>query len=386
MTVNFGAAAGATEQRVFLNFGEHGRELITTDVGLRVLHMLASGPEAAAREAGNPAAASALARTVFKIVPNENEGGRAKVEAGELCLRKNGRGVDTNRNWEVDWGVKEKDYDPYEEYPGTRPFSEPEAQLLRTQLAAFAPHAWVNVHSGMEAMFMPYDHKAEEASGPTGAGMRAVLEALAKTRCPRCVVGSGGGSVGYLAHGTATDHVFVKMGVPAAFTWEIYGDEAAGMDDCFKMFNPLERGLHDAVVATWAGACVDLPALLALQPSISGVNATASLPAGADASAAAAAAARLRGLGSSQAGVAVLQVRGTSRGPVALSQERGALAAPAPVHFSSGWGWGAAGGGALSVAGIGAMQRSGRLGRLRGVLLRSRLAGGEDSAVSKQTV
>ena len=30
--------------------------------------------------------------------------------------------MDTNRNWEVHWGFKEKDYDPREEYPGTQPF------------------------------------------------------------------------------------------------------------------------------------------------------------------------------------------------------------------------------------------------------------------------
>ena len=57
-----------------------------------------------------------------QIIPMENERGRELVEAGNLCERKNGRGVDTNRNWEVHWGFKEKDYDPREEYPGTQPF------------------------------------------------------------------------------------------------------------------------------------------------------------------------------------------------------------------------------------------------------------------------
>lgn len=52
----------------------------------------------------------------------ENASGRDKVEGGQLCERKNGRGVDPNRNWEVDWGRKEKDYDPNEEFPGTAPF------------------------------------------------------------------------------------------------------------------------------------------------------------------------------------------------------------------------------------------------------------------------
>ena len=108
----------------------------------------------------------------------ENANGRAKVEAGDLCERKNGRGVDCNRNWAVDWGVKAPDYDPYEEYPGTAPFSEPEAFMLKTLLEEFEPHAWVNVHSGMEALFLPYDHKAAEPEG------------RARTRCATSFGGS----------------------------------------------------------------------------------------------------------------------------------------------------------------------------------------------------
>ena len=59
---------------------------------------------------------------MLQIVPMENERGREMVEEGALCERKNGRGVDTNRNWEVHWGFKEKDYDPAEEFPGEKPF------------------------------------------------------------------------------------------------------------------------------------------------------------------------------------------------------------------------------------------------------------------------
>lgn len=43
-------------------------------------------------------------RVVFKIIPMENELGRDLVEGGKLCERKNGRGVDPNRNYPVDWG------------------------------------------------------------------------------------------------------------------------------------------------------------------------------------------------------------------------------------------------------------------------------------------
>lgn len=51
----------------------------------------------------------------------ENIHGRDLVESGQWCERKNGRGVDTNRNWNIDWGKKEKDYDPREEFPGKAP-------------------------------------------------------------------------------------------------------------------------------------------------------------------------------------------------------------------------------------------------------------------------
>ena len=33
--------------------------------------------------------------------------------------------------------------------------------MLRALAASWKPHVWVNVHSGMEALFMPYDHRAE---------------------------------------------------------------------------------------------------------------------------------------------------------------------------------------------------------------------------------
>lgn len=132
------------------------------------------------------------------------------MEGGKLCERKNGRGVDTNRNWGVDWGVKEKDYDPSEEFPGRAPHrwgpwgggalrlrdsrcavswrtaaaalhiknarhpptpsllpkrSEPEVQVILAEAKALKPHVWLNVHSGMFALFTPYDHKPHVRAG-----------------------------------------------------------------------------------------------------------------------------------------------------------------------------------------------------------------------------
>ena len=84
------------------------------------------------------------------MLPLENHGGRDKVERqGQLCERKNGRGVDINRNWDVDWGKKEADYSAFEEAPGMSAFSEPETQIVRDLAREFEPHAWLTIHSGV---------------------------------------------------------------------------------------------------------------------------------------------------------------------------------------------------------------------------------------------
>ena len=53
--------------------------------------------------------------------------------------------------------------------------SEPEALLLRGIAEALQPHVWLNVHSGMEALFMPYDHQPRV---PPGGEAHATLQLL----------------------------------------------------------------------------------------------------------------------------------------------------------------------------------------------------------------
>ncbi|XP_066317676.1 uncharacterized protein [Miscanthus floridulus] len=238
---------------VFQSFGQHGRELITSEVALHLLYILTEKPKIAGVDLSS--FEKLLENLVIKVVPMENMNGRKLVEEGELCDRRNGRGVDLNRNWSVDWGMKEKDYDPYEENPGIAPFSEPEAQIMRELSRSFKPHIWVNVHSGMEALFMPYDHKNTTPNGVSAHLMRSVLENLNRRHFQNsCLVGSGGGSVGYLAHGTTTDYMYDIAKVPMPFTFEIYGDEKASTDDCFKMFNPIDKKTFDRVINKWCMA------------------------------------------------------------------------------------------------------------------------------------
>ena len=260
-TLSAGAGEDAAARvRILLNYGEHGRELITSETCLRLLqHLEALGGDSVASPADVPASLRGVA---FVVVPLENVNGRARVESGKLCERKNGRGVDTNRNFEVDWGVKEKDYDPAEEYPGTAPLSEPEAYILNELASVFKPHAWINVHSGMEAMFVPWDHALEVTDASAGVAMPPVLAELNRRHCKsKCVVGSGGSSVGYLAHGTASDHMFKLNGVPFSSTWEIYGDLRAHNNDCFRMFNPVEKAEAEDFAERWAQMVISLAEL-----------------------------------------------------------------------------------------------------------------------------
>ncbi|KAL3603220.1 hypothetical protein D5086_004079 [Populus alba] len=239
--------------RILLSFGQHGRELITTELAFRILSVLSEEqflPDVDASSLNNT-----LDKLIVKVVPMENLNGRKIVEEGDLCERRNGRGVDLNRNWSVDWGKKEKDYDPYEENPGTGPFSEPETQIMRKLALTFDPHIWVNVHSGMEALFMPYDHRNTTPDGVLSERMRSLLSKLNNVHCHKhCMIGSGGGSVGYLAHGTATDFMYDIVKVPMAFTFEIYGDTAASSKDCFKMFNPVDLTTFNRVLHDWSSA------------------------------------------------------------------------------------------------------------------------------------
>jgi hypothetical protein len=261
VTYDEGEATEATS-RVLIDFGEHGREVITTEVGMAFLSALAS-PAARASILSKfsvPAYVSSdleeiLSRTIIKVIPMENTNGRTLVEHGKLCERKNGRGVDPNRNWGVDWGKKEADYDPSEEYPGKFPFSEPEAQLLREIASAFKPDVFLNIHSGMEAMFVPWDHRLDIDYGVNVNATLDMLNEINSKFCREaCAVGSGGKQVGYLAHGTVTDYMHEVLGVPISSTWEIYGDLNADFEDCWRMFNPIGVAEKDEVVDRWVGS------------------------------------------------------------------------------------------------------------------------------------
>lgn len=73
--------------KVFLLFGEHPRELISTELGFKFI-----------KEACNGYLSGLLEIAEIMIVLNANPKSRSRVENGEFCLRTNQNGVDINRN------------------------------------------------------------------------------------------------------------------------------------------------------------------------------------------------------------------------------------------------------------------------------------------------
>jgi len=201
-------------------FGEHARELISTESGLAFARALC--------DANSPHAAKAkqvLKDSEVLILPSINQDGRSRVEHGEYCVRGNGRGVDLNRNWNDHWELGADATKKSQAWGGKAPFSEPETQILRSVADEYKPTIFLTVHSGTLGMYMPYAYSTQlVADKKDREGMLNVLSALNKNYCA-CSAGSAGKEVGYLCSGTCLDYMYDKLGTKFAFGYEIWDGE-----------------------------------------------------------------------------------------------------------------------------------------------------------------
>lgn len=213
----------ASPHHVLLVFNEHARERVTGELGLRVIQSL---------KEWNPDIS-------VTIIPVLNVWGRKQVESGRPCVRKNSRGVDTNRNFQTrhvqHYGRRS------EEYEGPFPLSEKESKLVSNELKDVT--RYVNVHSGEYSLYMPYDASLE--APPNLARMSAQLRKWSQ-HCPQCVVGSAARTSSYKAYGTSVDWA-IEHNVAEAYTFEIYGRETW---DCAQMFNPKAKDL-ETILKPW---------------------------------------------------------------------------------------------------------------------------------------
>ena len=224
----------ANKSDVLLVFNEHARERITGEIALKVIHKLRKWKP----------------NKRVTIIPVLNIFGRKYVEAGHPCQRKNERGVDTNRNYQMR-GVNEHHYAKNsEEFEGPHPLSEKESKLV-SSLLLNGVKRYVNVHSGEKSIYMPYDSRV----GVRPKNYDVMLKNIKKwaEKCPECAVGSAASTSFYRAYGTSVDWA-VDHGVAEAYTFEVYGDASW---DCKRMFNPNRRDLH-SILKQWSGIIKDV--------------------------------------------------------------------------------------------------------------------------------
>ena len=255
--------------RLLLNFGEHGRELITSETALTYLRFVDRLSRQTEREqrraAGAPEREEGVAEDEFEyaryaedendvsdeflryltrnsaatVLPLLNRWGHERVEAGEECSRKNARGVDLNRNWDFLWAQTAKA--PQDEtYAGPMPFSEEESRCLRDVAVALQPHVYVNVHSGIKELYFGWDHRGD-AMIPNQREVTRLYERVNSFHCS-CRVGSAGRIAGYVVYGGSMDWMYTQLNVSYSLTYELYGKEAAMKhNDCYAAFNPTTK-------------------------------------------------------------------------------------------------------------------------------------------------
>jgi hypothetical protein len=236
--------------RYALFFGEHGRELISTEVGIHLVKALCGHGDV--DQQLRQRALQVLSFAEFLLFPNIDESGRRAVEDGNYCHRQNLEHVDLNRNWDYKWG------DTRFRDQGQQPFSEPETRIAKKYLEAFKPNVFLSVHSGDRALWTPgaYSLDDGEAKQQKGPVWDILLEVAGNvndyTRC-NCRIGAPG-KIAHKHHpGTSIDYVGLKMNVPYAMAWEIWFGKT---EDCLGRYNPTTRDEYNAVLHRWCTSMV----------------------------------------------------------------------------------------------------------------------------------
>ena len=244
--------------RVMLLFGEHGRELVSSELALRFLGILSDLAKSC--KSRNGIHSKFLWENVdLTIFPVVNPWGRQNAEFEDPCSRKNENGVDLNRNYDSHFNHGGGSSRLSETFSGRTPFSEAAAALVRQALEEFQPSVFINVHSGEEAAYTPFDHSADPPPPEILDVLTSMLSESLKEVCPNCKIGPAGKTSSYLAFGTGSDYAFEKGGVPASFTLEIFGEEDTGTpaqplspsNECRTAFNPMEEKLFQDTLDRW---------------------------------------------------------------------------------------------------------------------------------------
>ena len=237
--------------KTMIIFGEHPRELISTELGLAYIRHLCE---------------TNLNLSDFLIVLNANPNRRQKVEGGEWCLRTNDNGVDINRNWAAHWKSADCQIEK-DTCPGPSPFSETETQEMRDLMVGYKPDLMISIHSGTEAIFLPHVYSKKSADIPE---LERIVTELRDDFCEDCAIGNSYDILDYLAYGTCVDYAYDEARVPYSLAFEIYQmknkhasflsgvkptclmqSESSSAADCLNYFNPVTESEYKETIDRW---------------------------------------------------------------------------------------------------------------------------------------
>lgn len=234
-----------------LTFGEHGREIISSEVALKLIQLFDI-------DSSEYLDSSILLSDQFRsyildnvhiyLVPLLNVWGHKQIELGYTCERKNMNGVDPNRNYGYDF-KRTDEHDQLiaagsETYPGKYAFSELESQYVKhigeLIIDRHGVHdLYINVHSGVREMYRGWDSNPSPI--PNHIQVDQLLSFINTHHC-NCKSGGAGEIGGYVVYGGSMDYFYTHFNVSHSLTFEIYGDESylsRELFDCYPFFNPI---------------------------------------------------------------------------------------------------------------------------------------------------
>lgn len=152
---------GNGSERMMINGTQHAREWISSAVTTCVADRLVND------YATNPKIKQFVDTTTLWVVPVVNPDGYQYSWAGHRFWRKNrrdGHGVDLNRNWGVAWGGSGSSSNKRSEvYRGAKEFSEPESSALRDLAAREKPSLHIDFHAYGQLILYPWNYTAAPA-------------------------------------------------------------------------------------------------------------------------------------------------------------------------------------------------------------------------------
>jgi hypothetical protein len=214
---------------IFIDSGIHAREWIAPATATFVIDKLIHSTDPAVQD---------ISRNFdWYFIPVLNADGYKNSFDRDRLWRKNTkpygrcRGVDLNRNFDVNWGGTGSSHDKSTyDFCGSAPFSEPEARAVKMFLDQhsrdYRIKTYFSLHSFSQLYMFPYGHIPDQV--PNYADLKKIgekaVEAIKNTHGKIYKTGSSIETI-YPNSGSSMDYVYANYDIPITFTIELRGDK-----------------------------------------------------------------------------------------------------------------------------------------------------------------